>query len=150
VEVPAVVVDVDGTLVDVSGVRHYVVDDPNRRDFHHFHTAAAFAPPVASTVDRVRALAGSGVAVFVVTARRSRWERQTRDWLTKHDVPYDALCMRGDADGRPDVDVKRDLLVGIRRTHHVVLAIDDNPSVIALWQEEGIPVEVVPGWIVEE
>lgn len=29
----AVIVDVDGTLCDVSGIRHYLLNDPKRRNF---------------------------------------------------------------------------------------------------------------------
>ena len=143
---PAVIVDVDGTLVDVSGVRHYVLEDPRRKDFHHFHLAAMFCPPIASTVALVRALWGSGVTVYIVTARKRRWLRHTQDWLWKHSIGYDALFMRADDDDRRDVLVKADILDDILTRHDVVLAVDDNPAVIALWQERGIPTVIVPGW----
>ena len=43
-------------------------------------------------------------------------------------------------------DVKRDILSTIRCHYDVVMAVDDNPSVIALWEAEGIETIVVPGW----
>ncbi|PPG89340.1 hypothetical protein C5C00_02855 [Rathayibacter rathayi] len=46
---PAVIFDVDGTLVDVSGVRHDIADNAAKKDFRRFHSAASFRPPVAST-----------------------------------------------------------------------------------------------------
>jgi len=54
--------------------------------------------------------------------------------------------MRSQADGRADVDVKRDILASIRQRFRVVLAVDDNPSIVALWNEERIPVVTWPGW----
>lgn len=145
-QLPAVIVDVDGTLVDVSGVRHYVLDDPRRKDFHHFHLGAIFCPPIESTVALVRTLHDAGIAVFVVTARKEQWRRNTSDWLAKHGIEYRALLMRADDDDRRDVLVKTDILTEIQRTHRVVLAVDDNPSVIELWSSMAIPTVIVPGW----
>jgi uncharacterized HAD superfamily protein len=142
----AIIVDTDGTLVDVSGIRHYVAPGRRFSDFDRFHKASRFSPPHADVVDRVLAEHTAGRTVFVVTARRDRHERLTRDWLAKHDVPFDHLLMRKDTDRRHDVDVKRGILARIRKTHRVVLAIDDNPGVIALWRSQHIPVIVVPGW----
>lgn len=142
----AIIVDMDGTLADVSGIRHYVKRPRNQKDFDSFHGASVFAPANAAPLALVQRAHEDGTFVFVVTARRSKWERHTRDWLAKHAVPYDALCMRGNTDTRPDTDVKRDILQRIRATHDPVLAIDDNPAVIALWSAEGITTYQVPGW----
>lgn len=142
----AIIVDMDGTLVDVRGIRHYVRPGRQFRDFDRFHKASLFSPPNHDVLRRVFEEREAGRAVFVVTARRDRYERLTRDWLAKHDVEFDELLMRRDNDQRYDVDVKRDILRSIRQTHRVVLAIDDNPSIIALWESQHVPVLVVPGW----
>jgi len=142
----ALIVDMDGTLANVSSIRHYVTRPRNEKDFDSFHRASLFVPPnheVAMIVDQCHA---TGMTVFVVTARRSMWERPTRDWLHKHGIPYDALCMRGNQDHRRDVEVKKDILTRIRKTHTPVIAIDDNPSVLALWEAEHIKTIRIPGW----
>lgn len=142
----AVIVDVDGTLVDVSAVRHHVLNRP--KDFTAFHAGAEACPPIASTLALVRAWA-TVADVFVVTARMQQWEDSTRRWLAQHaDFDY-TLHMRPDGDFRVDVEVKAEILATIRRTHDVALAIDDNPSVIDLWESEGIPTVIVPGWAEE-
>ncbi|MDB6425933.1 phosphatase domain-containing protein [Curtobacterium sp. 20TX0008] len=142
----AVIFDVDGTLVDVAPIRHYL--HPNRafRDFDAFHRVCVFCNPHTDVVSAARALHDGGVSVLVVTARRRRYERFTRARLTKHDVPFAKLFMRDDDDRRLDADVKWDILERIRRCYRVTHAYDDNPSVIALWASEQIPVTVVPGW----
>ena len=63
-----------------------------------------------------------------------------------HGVPSDMLMMRGNEDNRKDYEVKRDMLNTIRKAYDVVHAWDDNPAIIRLWAEEGIPHTVVPGW----
>lgn len=145
--IPAVIVDVDGTLCDVSGVRHYVLSDPRDRNFDLFHRASALCPPIPSALAWVEQQRALGRTVLVVTSRKQRYEFLTRRWLRKWGVHVDHLLMRADDDGRADDLVKADILARIRdRGFRVVAAIDDNPAVIALWRREGIPVTVVPGW----
>ncbi|WP_394941178.1 hypothetical protein [Psychromicrobium sp. YIM B11713] len=142
-----VIVDVDGTLCDVSGIRHYLLNDPKRRNFEKFHKASALCPPIPDTLNWVHEHLAAGKVVFVVTARKRRWEYLTRQWLRKWEISYDFLLMRADADDRRDDLVKADILAAIRAAGFIVTAaIDDNPGVIALWEAEGIPVTVVPGW----
>lgn len=59
---------------------------------------------------------------------------------------------RGDDDNRSDHEVKRDIYKIVTEDHgfNIVRAIDDNPKIIDLWQELGIPTEIVPGWSEEE
>ena len=143
----AVLVDVDGTLCDVSGIRHYVQSDPKNRNFDKFHRASALCPAIPSTVAWVREYHAAEVAVIVVTSRKRQYEYLTRVWLRKWGVPYDRLLLRADRDERRDDLVKADLLARLRAEgHEVIAAIDDNPSIIALWESEGIPVTSVPGW----
>ena len=54
--------------------------------------------------------------------------------------------MRGNDDNRKDYEVKKDMLNTIRKNWEVIYAVDDNPSIIKLWTEEGIPTTIVDGW----
>lgn len=139
----AVLFDMDGTLVDVSGIRH-LINGPG--SFDAFHRASVDAPAHDWVVAAARAEAAAGRAVIIVTARQARYRHQTAWWLALHDVPSDAMYMRATNDCRPDHVVKRAILDGIRRRYQVVRAWDDRPEVVALWATEGIPVTVVPGW----
>lgn len=145
---PAAIVDVDGTLADVSGIRHYVLDDPRNKKFQAFHAAASYTAPMPMMAELVRALHEAGLAVVVLTSRKEQWRYRTRVWLRKWDIPFDALGMRGEDDTRRDDDVKRDLYGHMRRLgYDPVLAIDDNPIVVQLWRSLNIPTVVVPGWV---
>jgi phosphoglycolate phosphatase-like HAD superfamily hydrolase len=146
----AVIFDVDGTLADVSGIRHYVLDDPRRKNFEKFHAASVYMPAHADVLELARQYHADGYAIVIVTARKERWRYVTATWLQKWDVPFDHLLMRRDDDTRRDVEVKREILAKIRQRYDVILAVDDNPSVIALWESEGIPVRLVPGWQIGE
>jgi len=72
----AVIFDMDGTLADVSGIRHYLIPKDHRKDYL----------------------------------------------------------------------VKSDILRQIRARFEPIHAWDDNPAIIRLWNEQGIPCTVVPGW----
>lgn len=144
----AVIIDVDGTIVDVSSIRHYVLQPHGKKNFDLFHAAAVFCPPIMSTITTLELLDPS-IARIVVTARSRQWEYKTRAYLNEW-IRFDELHMRTAGDQRKDVEVKRDILATIRQTYNVRLAIDDNPSVIQLWESEDIPTITVPGWVTEE
>lgn len=142
---PAAIFDVDGTLADVSAIRHFV--DGPERNFDAFHRASVDVPPHGWVVDLARDLSEQGLAILVVTARSARFRPVTAFWLAMHDVPSDALYMRADNDYRADYLVKRDIYARLAASFTVVRAVDDNPQVVRLWQELGIATTVVPGWV---
>lgn len=140
----AVIFDVDGTLVNTSDIVHMVLAKPKKYD--QFHYASAFCDPHDWVVDMVHEHIAAGHKILVVTARKDRWKTLTVNWLEANGVPYDELHMRIDDDNRQDRIVKEEILFLLRERYDIVHAYDDNPNVIALWQEHGIPVTVVPGW----
>jgi phosphoglycolate phosphatase-like HAD superfamily hydrolase len=144
----AIIFDMDGTLADVRGIRHYLRPTPpsRKKDFDAFHSESVDCPPNSAVVNHAMVAHLLGYKILIVTARRHMWRHHTAWWLALHGVPSDMLIMRGDADNRPDYLVKRDMLATLRRAYTIVHAVDDNPSVIALWNEEGIPTTIIEGW----
>lgn len=147
----AVIFDMDGTLADVSSIRHHLnkFDSTQRRvmkHFHRFHAESVSVPAHDYVVNASQVAHMMGHAVLVVTARKHMWRHHTAWWLAIHDVPSDMLMMRGNDDNRKDYEVKKDMLDTIRKAYNVIHAWDDNPSIIKLWTEEGISTTVVPGW----
>lgn len=140
----AVIVDMDGTLADVSDIRHFVESNP--KDFESFHSESVNVPPNSAVVDMVHTFKDNGVDILIVTARKVKWRNHTAMWLAMHGIPSDALFMRADNDGRPDAQVKQSILNVIRHRWNVIHAIDDNPNVIAVWIANGIDTTTVAGW----
>lgn len=141
----AVIFDMDGTLADVSSIRHHVRERP--KNFDAFHSESITCPPnhwvQMAAIDAHR----DGFAVLIVTARREQWSMHTLLWLRDNHIHHDALFMRDNHDVRKDFLVKQDILAQIRALGlNPVLAFDDNPNVIDLWQSNGIDTIVVPGW----
>lgn len=147
----AVIVDMDGTLANVSSIRHMVDGLNQKKDFQAFHAASEFCPPNKQAIDFCRRHHKAGHAIVIVTARMEEWRPHTtrfieRELVEPYGVPIADQFHRDDGDYDKDYIVKKKILAKVREKYDIIEAIDDNPAVVALWKEEGIPTEVVPGW----
>lgn len=142
----AIIYDMDGTLCDVTDIRHYVTN--GNRNFDKFHRASLFCPPNHAVWMAYYAWHYTAKKkTLIVTARERTYEKVTTDWLAKHNIEYDELYMRGFKDYRPDYVVKSEILDQIRADgYNPIMAYDDNPNVIRLWEENDIPAITIPGW----
>lgn len=147
----AVIFDMDGTLANVSSIRYLLrfYDETKQRHvklFNKFHALSVNVPPNNHVVNAAQVSHMLGNEVIIVTARKHMWRNQTAWWLALNNIHSDALFMRGNDDNRPDYEVKKDILSTIRKAYNVIHAWDDNPNIIRLWKEEGVPCTVVEGW----
>lgn len=131
----------DGTLCDVSTVVHLQALPDG---FTAFHTACADCPPhhevVAWCVEQHR----RGRAILIVTGRDDWSEALTVLWLTEHlPVPTAGVHMRRDGDFRSNTAVKREIHGRLEKSYDIRAAIDDDPEIVGLWHELGIPVAMV-------
>lgn len=145
---PAVIFDCDGTLVDVTSIRHHVLDT-KKKNFDAFHYGSIFCPAHDWVVEDAIRHYEDGNTVLVVTARERRWEELTVNWLADAGVPYHEIHMRPTGDFRRDTVIKKEILDLLLDDYDIVHAYDDNPAIIDLWIEHGIPVTLVPGWAEE-
>lgn len=147
----AAIFDVDGTLVDVSSIRYFVNErDPKfsgKKLWDRFHGGAINCPPIPQALQLHAEARANGLAILIVTARMNVWSLPTLIWLKEHGVEHDELYMRKNLDYRKDYIVKAEILQQIKRDgYRPVMAVDDNPNVIKLWQSHGIPTHIIPGW----
>ncbi len=155
----AALCDMDGSLVDVSGIRYfvdptsdYVIERGGEKDFNAFHEASRHCPPIQQALDFCARHHAAGDIVVIGTARMAMHYDVSKGWLDDYLLPvcpYDGPVMpRWDGCMYTDVAVKRIMHKYLSRNYNIVAALDDNPPIIGLWHELGIPeVEVVPGWI---
>ena len=134
--------DIDGTLSDVSGRRHYVEGPVSDRNWRAFYDECGEDEPIAVAVTVLLALLGSGHEIALFTGRPERVRRVTETWLALHGIPAVPLFMRADGDNRKDHIIKPEFLEHFRPD----LIFDDRSSVVAAWRERGIPCyQVAPG-----
>lgn len=133
---PAVIVDLDGTLTSATWREHHL--EGRRKDWAGFFAGMGRDAPVAGLVDLTTWIAHHA-AVLLLTGRPSGHEPVVRRWLADHRVLYDQLLMRPEGDRRPDTVMKRERYHRDIAPHHDVrLVIDDRPSVIDMWRDEGL------------
>lgn len=143
--------DMDGTLANVDSILYHIVNENNdpsfKKSFDNFHRASVDVPPHQDVVDMLwNRVQHSNDDIIIVTARREAWRAHTSYWLSKNNIPHDALFMRGNKDYREDFEVKKDILDQINLFWDVKHAVDDNPNVIRLWNEQGISTTKIGTW----
>lgn len=134
----------DGTLCDVSSVIHLQAEPDG---FTAFHEACAQCPPYRAVIEWCLEQNTRGHSILIVTGRDAWTRALTEQWLSEHlPVPFDGLHMRPDGDFRSNRHVKREIHSQLARTYEIRAAIDDDPEIVELWQELGIPVAMVLEW----
>lgn len=132
--------DLDGTLCDIEHRLHFVKGET--KDWKSFFNGIPEDKPRQDVVDRVISEYNKGKEIIFVSARPDTYKKETMDWLTKHNLSFCiTLIMRGGTDRRPDTEVKKDILNRYFKDKSVIdYVIDDRPSVIRMWKEEGLDV----------
>ncbi len=135
-----IICDIDGTLSNHDHRLHFL----KTKDWKSFLRGMGDDPPIPATISLLKIIARTTYdlrAKIILTSGRSEdyWET-TALWLLKHKVPYAVLLMRGKRDGRPDHEVKKDMLTDLRESYQSdpLFVIDDRKSVVAMWRAEGL------------
>lgn len=137
----AVIVDMDGTLCDVSAVIHLQAEPDG---FAAFHEACVQCPPHRAVIDWCVDYHSRGHEILIVTGRDAWARGLTERWLCTHlPVPTAGLHMRADGDFRSNIAVKREIHRRLALTYDIVAAIDDDPEIVGMWQEAGMAVAMV-------
>ncbi len=132
----AVICDIDGTLADTGHRIHHVTG--GNRNWDAFF-AAMGDDPVVEPIRRLIHACRKDFALLLCSGRPENYRQVTICWLNQHGIAYDELYMRPEGDMRPDHVVKAQLLVGMRKDgFDPILAIDDRPSIVAMWRENEI------------
>lgn len=124
----AVVFDIDGTLA--------LMGDRSPFDWARVGVDLPNLPVVERARDHFE---HSDDAVILVSGRDGSCEAETRAWLAKHGVPFDALHMRPAGDFRKDTLIKREIYdTHIAGKFNVLAVYDDRPSVVDMWHGLGL------------
>jgi FMN phosphatase YigB (HAD superfamily) len=130
-----VLVDMDGTLADVSHRVHHV-RGRGKKNWGAFFRGMVHDPPNEVIADWVRNLKPE-YTVVILSGRPSNYARETVEWLRRHHIPFEHLLMRPAGDHRPDHIVKKELMDTLPR-ERIAFVIDDRSSVCRMWRSEGL------------
>lgn len=150
---PIVLVDIDGTLADGTHREHFV--HGSKKDWDSYFSEQEKDLPITHIFKWVAELSKDHTIV-IVSGRGAERELSTYAWFNKvwtpnplfpelevPKFPVFAFFFRDKGDRRPDDMVKREFLKLLPK--RPVLVIDDRPSVIKMWREEGLRVIPVKG-----
>lgn len=144
------IIDIDGTLADIGSIVHLIkkVEGRKNKDFAEFHKHSEHVPVNQEVIDYILETVELGMVPVVLTSRREMWYGETKRFLDRampEGIDWHGPFMRPDDDFSKDYELKRKMLSYLNRHYDIRGAIDDNPNVIAMFQELGIPVVVAPG-----
>lgn len=134
--IPAILVDVDGTLALNDGHRGWydyekVINDKVKHEIARL----------------VRLYHNDGFKVIVMSGRDDNCQRETAQWLKANDIPYNSIFMRRTGDQRQDSIVKIELFnTFVRDNHRIEVVLDDRNQVVDAWRSIGLTcLQVAPG-----
>lgn len=136
--------DVDNVISDdswrVKFIAHHRVDA--RARYHEYHAAALL--DAAANLELVK---DQRATVFFLTAMPEEYAYLREAWLRNNRIRYERVLYRAANDRRPSPDVKRSMLKQLRvdgvPLREVVAAYDDQPAIVAMYNEEGLPGKLV-------
>lgn len=132
----AYIVDLDGTLaLRVPGGRHWSDYKRCGEDL-----------PNDPVMTMVRVL-GAKSKIVIVSGREDCAMAESKDWLTRYSITFDAIFLRRTGDYRGDDVVKREIYERhIKGKYRVLGVIDDRNKVVDMWRSLGFMcAQVAPG-----
>lgn len=135
----AVIFDLDGTIADTNDVAElHKINHPT------FMQEVKYADPFPDMVAKLDKEKDKGRDVIILTARSAHYRKETKEWLHKHNISYDALIMRPIDDVRKDKVVKKALLKeDVLPNYDVKKAYDDRSKNVKMFRKEGIDAKKV-------
>jgi uncharacterized HAD superfamily protein len=80
----------------------------------------------------------NGYKIIICSGRDSICEEETKEWLEKHNIIYDALCMRLQGNTEKDSVVKEKLLEKLVKLYYIEAVVDDRQQVVDMWRFRGL------------
>ncbi len=138
--IKAIIVDLDGTLCDLSHRVHFVENPVNGvKDWDSFFMGISEDELNIWCFEVIEAFVKRGYQILFVTGREEAYRKITVEWLEKFKVKYHQLYMRSLKDRREDSDVKVDIYRNeIEQVYDTLFVLDDRKSVVKAWRELGL------------
>ena len=132
---PTVVFDMDGVLSNASDRQHHIAN----QDWNAFFEACG-DDEVIHELARLLSLLAPELRVVLLTARPLRVRPQTLEWLARHDLRWDLLCMRHDGSRQEAWQFKQATVGQLREFgFDLRLAFEDDRRNADMFHAEGVP-----------
>lgn len=119
-----IIVDLDGTLSDMRGIRGPFEWDKVGRDRPHY-----------DIIELVQMYKSQDYKIIVCSGRDAVCKADTLEWLVDFEVPFDRFFMRPEGNTDPDERIKYHIYLDhIKPKYDVRLVIDDRDKVVDMWR----------------
>jgi beta-phosphoglucomutase-like phosphatase (HAD superfamily) len=138
----AMIWDLDGTLSDDRARAHFVeVEQGRKRNWQGYFDAIDEDPPIAASMEILRAMSAGGIRVIFLTGRPDYTRPKTLAWLEANGLTeYDELVMRPEGEFRPAGEFKVDEVHRLKEQYEIVCAFEDRIDVADHLRQTGIAV----------
>lgn len=136
---PYIIVDIDGTVADLTHRLHWIESSPKNWDA--FLAGVSQDTPIIEVISIVNSYTASGaVDLIFLSGRSDNTRTETSEWLKKHILAPFQLYMRKAGDHRQDFIVKKELYDRVfgRYGFKPMFVLDDRPQVIRMWKQQGV------------
>ena len=137
-----VLCDLDGTLCDIRHRLHHVKGET--KDWKAFFAGIPEDALNDNVHDMVLDYHSKGYPIIFLSARPDKYRKETEEWIRAAFDGiqiHEAVLMRPSNDTRPDTEVKKGMYEKyFKDKYPIQLVIDDRPSVIRMWREQGLNV----------
>ncbi len=137
-----VICDIDGTIADTKHRAHFVQRPKGEKDWLGFFANMEYDPVREDVRKMLIDYYNQGFAIVFMSGRPDNYKQQTLEWLEKHILTFAfTVMMRRASDSRDDTIVKKEMLdTYFPDKSKIHCVIDDRPSVIRMWRENGLEV----------
>lgn len=135
-----VLCDIDGTIADIDHRLHYTKTSP--KNWKGFFSEISNDTLRQDTAKLLIDYYNKMHTIIFVSARPEDYKEETLKWLEKNNMSFAwTLIMRKSGDKRLDTEVKQEIYDKYFKGKYPIEAvIDDRPSVIRVWRENGLNV----------
>ena len=140
-----VIFDLDGTLALIDKRRAISTKDNGKMDWDIFFNPDNIDLDIPNTpvVKMAQMLDSQGFNIVIFSGRSNRTRTATKNWLTKHNVPFNDfdLHMRPTSDDwhfMKDSTLKQIWLDTVVDKDDVFAVFDDRQQVVDMWRENGL------------
>ena len=141
-----VIFDLDGTLALIDSRREISIGDDGKMDWDTFFNPKMISldDPNIPVIKMAQMLDSQGFKIVIFSGRSDKTKDATKDWLDKHDVPFDVLRMRPsthDWHFMPDYALKQfwlDSMFPDNIKDEILAVFDDRQQVVDMWRDNGL------------
>lgn len=139
-KIPTIIVDIDGTLADISTRRRHL--EGPKKNWPAFLEGMEKDKPNTWCFDLCEGMSKYCIdRVLFVTGRKEKYNEITTKWIKKH-LTYTfcfSLFMRQDGDYRKDAIIKQEIYEQfIKPYYDVLFCVDDRQQVVDMWRSLGL------------